>query len=93
MVPISNEIPISPNEVLAVLSTIADGFCLQKWLDMPVAAPGGAQTVQNDTAVPGSTEVLHVYATGLNGSLPHDMPTEQSAATFHLREALTCRVH
>ena len=84
--PISDETPISPNEVLAVPSTIADGFCPQ-WLDMPVAAPGGAQTVQDDTAVPGGTEVLHVYATGLNGSLPHNMPAEQSAATFQLREA------
>ena len=51
---------------------------------MPVAAPSGAQTVQDDTAVPGGTEVLRVNATSLNGSLPHDMPAEQSAATFHL---------
>ena len=37
--------------------------------------------------MPGGTEVLHVYSTGLNGSLPHDMPAEQSSATFHLRGA------
>ena len=33
------------------------------------------------------TEVLHVYSTGLNGSLPHDMPAEQSSAICHLRGA------
>ena len=37
--------------------------------------------------MPVGTEVLHVYSTGLNGSLPHDMPAEQSSATFHLRGA------
>ena len=68
-------------------STIADGFRLQEWVDMPMAAPGGAEMVQDDTAVRGGAEVLHVYSTGLNGSLPHDMPAEQSAATFHLRGA------
>ena len=41
--------------------------------------------MQNDTAVPGGTEVLHVYATDLNGNLPHNMSAEQDAATFHLR--------
>ena len=46
-----------------------------------MAAPGGTQVEQGDTAVPGGTEVLHVYSTGLNGSLPHDMPAEQSSAT------------
>ena len=44
------------------------------------------QTAYGDTAVPGGTEVL-LYSTGLNGSLPHDMPAEQSSATFHLRGA------
>ena len=34
-----------------------------------------------------TTWQCHVYSTGLNGSLPHDMPAEQSAATFHLRGA------
>ena len=37
--------------------------------------------------MPGGTEVPHVYSTGLNGSLPHDMPAEQSSAAFHLRGA------
>ena len=36
--------------------------------------------------MPISTEVLHVYSTGLSDSLPRDMPAEQSAATFHLRD-------
>ena len=35
-----------------------------------------------DTAVPSGTEVLHVHSTGLNGSLPRDIPAEKSAATF-----------
>ena len=52
-----------------------------------VAAPGGAQTVQDHMTVPGSTEVLRVYTTGLYGSSPHDVPAEQRAATFHLRGA------
>ena len=54
---------------------------------MPTAAPIGAEVELQDTAVPIGTEVLHVYSTGLNGSLPRDMPAEQSAATFHLRGA------
>ena len=33
------------------------------------------------------TEVLHVYSTGLNGSLPRHLPAEQSAAIVHLRGA------
>ena len=52
-----------------------------------MAAPIGAEVELQDTAVPIGTEVLHVYSTGLNGSLPRDMPAEQSAATFHLRGA------
>ena len=47
---------------------------------MPIAAPTSAEMEQKDTAVPTGTEVLHIYSTGLNGSLPHDMPAEQSAA-------------
>ena len=38
-----------------------------------------------DTAVPSGTEVLHVYSTGLNSSLPRK--AEQSAAILHLRSA------
>ena len=37
--------------------------------------------------MPSGTEVLHVYSTGLNGSLPRDLPAEQSAAILHLRGA------
>ena len=37
--------------------------------------------------MPSGTEVLHVYSTGLNGSLPCGLPAEQSAATVHLRGA------
>ena len=58
---------------------IADGFGQPVCNDMPMAAP---EMEQGDAAVPGGTEVLHVYSTGLNGSLPHDMPAEQSSATF-----------
>ena len=47
----------------------------------------GAEVELQDTAVPSGTEVLHVYSTGLNGSLPRDLPAEQSAATVHLRGA------
>ena len=85
--PLTDDTAVSPNEVLAVPTTFADGFGRQTSTDMPMAAPGGAKMVQGDTAVPGGTEVLHVYSTGLNGSLPHDMPAEQSSATFHLRGA------
>ena len=53
----------------------------------PTAAPSGAKVELQDTAVPSGTEVLHVYSTGLNGSLPRDLPAEQSAAIVHLRGA------
>ena len=38
--------------------------------------------------MPIGTEVLHVYATGLHGGLPHDLPSDRVAATVHLRELL-----
>ena len=81
--PLSDNAAVSPNEVLAVPAMIADG------IGQPVCnnTPSSVQMEQGDTAVPGGTEVLHVYSTGLNGSLPHDMPAEQSSATFHLRGA------
>ena len=85
--PLSDDTAVSPNEVLAVPAMIADGIGQPVCNDMPMAAPGGAQVEQGDMAAPGGTEVLHVYSTGLNGSLPHDMPVEQSSATFHLRGA------
>ena len=85
--PLPDDTAVSPNEVLAVPTTIADGFGRPMSTDMPMAAPGGAKMVQGDAAVHGGTEVLHVYSTGLNGSLPHDMCAEQSSATFHLRGA------
>ena len=65
MAPISNENPIGPNEVLAVPSTIADNFCLKSGLDMPVVAPSSAQTVQDDTAVHGGTEVRRGFSSHL----------------------------
>ena len=37
--------------------------------------------------MPCGTEVLHVYATGLNGGLPHDMPADHCIAAFNLRGA------
>ena len=66
---------------------IADGFGRPVCNNMPIAAPGGAQMEQGDAVVPGSTEVLHVYSTDLNGSLPYDMSAEQSSAIFHLHGA------
>ena len=84
---LSDDTAVSPNEVLAVPTKIADGIGQPVCNDMPMAAPGGAQMEQGDTAVPGGTEVVHVYSTGLNDSLPHDMSAEQSSATFHLHGA------
>ena len=78
---------IGPHEVLALPSNISDGVASPASSAMPMAAPIGAEMELKDTAVPIGTEVLHVYSTGLNGSLPRDMPAEQSAATFHLRGA------
>ena len=77
----------SPNEVLGVPSKITDGFALNADIDVPMAAPIGAEMEQEDTAVPLNSEVIHIYSTGLNGSLCHDMPDDQTAATFHLRGA------
>ena len=78
---------IGPNEVLALPSNIGDGAISPASSAKPTAAPSGAEVELQDTAVPIGTEVLHVYSTGLNGSLPRDLPAEQSAATVHLRGA------
>ena len=83
--PLDDTEAIGPNEVLALPSNISDGVSPASSAK-PTAAPSGAVELQ-DTAVPIGAEVLHVYSTGLNGSLPRDMPAEQSAATVHLRGA------
>ena len=62
---------------------IGDGAILPARSAQPTAAPSSAKV--QDTVVPSGTEVLHVYSTGLNGSLPRDLPAEQSAAIVHLR--------
>ena len=85
--PLNDTEAIGPHEVLALPSNISDGVASPASSAMPMAAPIGAEVELQDTAVPIGTEVLHVYSTGLNGSLPRDMPAEQSAATFHLRGA------
>ena len=85
--PLDDTEAIGPNEVLALPSNIRDGVVSPASSAKPTAAPIGAEVELQDTAVPIGTEVLHVYSTGLNGSLPRDMPAEQSAATFHLRGA------
>ena len=76
----------SPYAVLASPGNIADGH-RSSCLDVPMAAPRGAEVELGVTAVPCGTEVLHVYATGLNGGLPHDMPADHCAAAFNLRGA------
>ena len=81
--PLKDAEAIGPHEVLALPSNISDGVASPASSAMPMAAPIGAEMEVKDTAVPIGTEVLHVYSTGLNGSLPRDMP----ATTFHLRGA------
>ena len=76
----------NPYAVLASPGNIADGH-RSSCLDVPMAAPRGAEVELGVTAVPCGTEVLHVYATGLNGGLPHDMPADHCAAAFNLRGA------
>ena len=85
--PLEDTEAIGPNEVLALPSNIKDGAILPASSAKPTAAPSGAEVELQDTAVPSGTEVLHVYSTDLNGSLPCDLPAEQSAATVHLRGA------
>ena len=85
--PLNDAEAIGPHEVLALPSNISDGVASLVSCAMPMAAPIGAEMELKDTAVPIGTEVLHVYSSGVNGSLPHDMLAEQSAATFHLRGA------
>ena len=51
-------------------SNIRDGAVSPASRAKPTAAPSGAEVELQDTAVPIGTEVLHVYSTGLNGSLP-----------------------
>ena len=87
MPPLEDTEAIGPNEVLALPANIRDGAILPANSAKPTAAPSGAEVELQDTAVPSGTEVLHVYSTGLNGSLPCDLPAEQSAATVHLRGA------
>ena len=67
-------------------ASIADGH-RSSCVDVPMAAPRGAEVEHGVTAVPCGTEVLHVYATGLNGGLPHDMPADHCIAAFNLRGA------
>ena len=76
----------NPYAVLASPGNIADGH-RSSCLDAPMAAPRGAEVELGVTAVPCGTEVLHVYATGLYGGLPHDMPADHCAAAFNLRGA------
>ena len=76
----------NPYAVLASPASIAHGH-RSSCLDVPMAAPRGAEVEHGVTAVPCGTEVLHVYATGLNGGLPHDMPADHCAAAFNLRGA------
>ena len=85
--PLEDTEAIGPNEVLALPANIRDGAILPASSAKPTAAPSAAEVELQDTAVPSGTEVLHVYSTGLNGSLPCDLPAEQSAATVHLRGA------
>ena len=83
---VKNTEAIGPNEVLALPSNIGDGAILPARSAQPTA-PRSAKVELQDTAVPSSTEVLHVHSTGLNGSFPRDLPAEQSAAIVHLRGA------
>ena len=59
-----------------MLSNISDGVVSPASSATPTAAPISAEVELQDTAVPIGTEVRHVYSTGLNGSLPRDMPAE-----------------
>ena len=59
---------------MAVPAHITDGLPAQLTDGLPTSPPIGAQ-------------VVHVYGTGLNGGLPHDLPAGQAHVTFHLRGA------
>ena len=64
----------SPFAVLPMPSPIADGLPASLHAD-------------DITDPPIHGEVVHVYGTGLNGGLPHDLPSDHIDVTFHLRGA------
>ena len=68
------DVPISPYAVLPVPAHITDGLPAELTDGLPTSPPIGA-------------EAVHVYGTGLDGGLPHDLPVGQNHVTFHLRGA------
>ena len=58
-----------------------------------MAAPRGAEVEHGVTAVPCGTEVLHVYATGLNGGhrMTCRLTTVPLPSTFEEPTGLACR--